>query len=137
MEVENEEDKNNEDEELKKIKEEECSICYDKFKKLSSDFCSLPCGHHFHASCLLKAIEKGYKLCPLCREILIKEEKKEDEHNQTQNTLSLLLGNQEINLGSSIGQEFSEMDRLSREMIFGAGRRFGVSRIIGGLLRLP
>lgn len=44
-----------------RVVECECPICYEP---LNSDFCSIPCKHEFHKSCLMKMTND---LCPLCR----------------------------------------------------------------------
>jgi len=44
--------------------EEECSIC---LSSLDAFRCTLPCGHSFHTSCVMKALQSS-PACPLCRE---------------------------------------------------------------------
>ena len=43
---------------------EACAICMDE---LLIDIVSLPCGHHFHASCKTLLLESGQLHCPMCR----------------------------------------------------------------------
>lgn len=50
----------------KKLKECECSICYDT--EFNEKFCyTLKCGHKFHIQCIEKHIDKNPVLCPICR----------------------------------------------------------------------
>jgi Ring finger domain len=49
------------EEKTNQVVECECSICYEP---LNSDFCSIPCKHEFHKSCLKKMSNDK---CPLCR----------------------------------------------------------------------
>ena len=42
-----------------------CSICLDILKK--NDVTMLPCGHTFHAKCMMQNILKNNVNCPMCR----------------------------------------------------------------------
>ena len=55
---------------------ENCVICLDELK---SDVCKLECDHSFHQICIDESISKGNFTCPLCRNIIIEEEKEEEE----------------------------------------------------------
>lgn len=46
--------------------EEECSICLEPAGPGGDNRCVLPCGHSFHATCLLRAF-RTTPCCPLCR----------------------------------------------------------------------
>lgn len=46
-------------------KNEECSICQDKYGFLD-EICELPCGHKFHKDCVDKWLENN-TTCPMCR----------------------------------------------------------------------
>jgi hypothetical protein len=59
-------------------KNTECPICTEKFDDVNNNFCSTPCHHIFHTSCLLKAL-KEKNTCPICRNILLEEPLDVDE----------------------------------------------------------
>ncbi|OAY59102.1 uncharacterized protein LOC110621047 [Manihot esculenta] len=42
---------------------ENCSICMDEIVEFGA---SMPCGHHFHGTCILKWLENSH-YCPVCR----------------------------------------------------------------------
>ena len=42
-----------------------CAICLDE---LDASPATLPCGHSFHAHCMLTAALHGHRRCPVCRE---------------------------------------------------------------------
>ena len=42
-----------------------CPICLDSMSKM--DPFKLPCGHSFHATCMMKNVVTGNLMCPLCR----------------------------------------------------------------------
>ena len=44
---------------------EACTICLDPLKKY--DVTMLPCGHSFHAKCMMETILKHNVKCPMCR----------------------------------------------------------------------
>ena len=46
------------------LDKEACAICMDE---LLRDIVSLPCGHHFRASCKTLLLESGQLHCPMCR----------------------------------------------------------------------
>lgn len=51
---------------VKWIASNECAICLDKYKE-TVDVCGLPCGHHFHESCIMSWLERDNHHCPICR----------------------------------------------------------------------
>ena len=58
---------------------------------MEKNFIVTDCGHHFHASCLFKSLEKNNK-CPLCRK-KIKEDSKKDTDAIVNKTIRLLRQN--------------------------------------------
>lgn len=42
-----------------------CSICCDSSQ---NTFHELPCGHHFHADCIIQWFRSGGPTCPMCRD---------------------------------------------------------------------
>lgn len=49
-----------------------CPICLDKMN--NNNHIVTSCGHHFHASCLIKNILLSHKSCPCCRKSLEEED---------------------------------------------------------------
>ena len=54
----------------------DCSICLEPISK--NDPFRLPCGHTFHAVCIMKNVVLGQSTCPLCRGKFGKQKKTED-----------------------------------------------------------
>ena len=56
-----------------------CPICLDTMNNKNHIVTS--CGHHFHASCLIKNILLSHKSCPCCRKNVIYNEVVEDQND--------------------------------------------------------
>lgn len=56
--------------------EDTCTICQEDMKKM--DPFALPCGHSFHATCIMKNVCFGQLQCPLCRGAFAKRTKTDD-----------------------------------------------------------
>jgi hypothetical protein len=50
---------------VKKIKTDECPICYDKLEDIN--VCTTKCGHSFCMDCMKKVFKKKKSKCPICR----------------------------------------------------------------------
>jgi len=59
----------------------ECCICMDAIN-FATNNCITPCGHTFCFQCLAKALEKN-NTCPCCRAVLMEEEEKADDYDET------------------------------------------------------
>ena len=44
----------------------QCAICLDKVQS-TDPITSLPCGHRFHTECIMRWLQTGIAVCPLCR----------------------------------------------------------------------
>jgi hypothetical protein len=62
--------------------EDKCSICLDSMSKM--DPFKLPCGHSFHATCIMKNVVWGRLTCPLCRHKISKGQRRNDSANEEQ-----------------------------------------------------
>lgn len=63
--------------------EDKCSICLDSMSKM--DPFKLPCGHSFHATCIMKNVVWGRSTCPLCRhKISEQQQRRNDSANEEQ-----------------------------------------------------
>jgi hypothetical protein len=52
------------------FREDECSICYNKYSESTGESCKLPCNHVYHKQCIFRWLENT-KTCPLCRRKVI------------------------------------------------------------------
>ena len=57
-----------------------CSICLDSMSKM--DPFKLPCGHSFHATCIMNNVVNTSLLCPLCRAPFGKKQRHEEEYEE-------------------------------------------------------
>ena len=58
-----------------------CSICLDSMSKM--DPFKLPCGHSFHATCIMNnVVVTSNLLCPLCRAQFGKKQRREEEYEE-------------------------------------------------------
>ncbi|TDG95426.1 hypothetical protein CCPUN_04020 [Cardinium endosymbiont of Culicoides punctatus] len=59
---------------------DKCSICLDQFKTEDS-IVVLPCSvhHRFHKDCIVKCINTGNKICPICRQLISEDFIKKDK----------------------------------------------------------
>lgn len=48
------------------IPAESCSICLEKYRK-GVVICGLPCGHHYHQTCIKLWLMRDHHCCPICR----------------------------------------------------------------------
>jgi hypothetical protein len=77
----------NEKDEVDESEEDNCPICLDKMN--NNNHIVTSCGHHFHASCLIKHTLLCHNSCPCCRNIVISslEEEEEEEHDAVPNNV--------------------------------------------------
>jgi hypothetical protein len=47
----------------------ECAICLAEVQ-LDDPITSLPCGHRFHSACIMRSLQAGIAVCPLCRSVI-------------------------------------------------------------------
>ena len=49
--------------------DKECAICLAEVQ-LNDPITSLPCGHRFHTECMMRTLQAGIAVCPLCRSVI-------------------------------------------------------------------
>ena len=47
----------------------ECAICLAEVQS-TDPITSLPCGHRFHTECIMRSLQAGIAVCPLCRSVI-------------------------------------------------------------------
>lgn len=57
-----------------------CAICLEELDPLATH--TLDCTHSFHSSCLLSAVLRGHKHCPICRVPFITDDDSEEEEQE-------------------------------------------------------
>lgn len=60
---------------------EQCVICLDFIQEKNRSL--LPCGHEFHATCLMENVVNGNNTCPLCRDEITKKTEEIPDLNAT------------------------------------------------------
>ena len=77
-----------------------CSICLDSMSKM--DPFKLPCGHSFHATCIMKNVVTSNLLCPLCRAPFGKKQRQEEEYEEEEYEEGALEEQQDIEVRFNI-----------------------------------
>jgi len=49
--------------------DKECAICLAEVQS-TDPITSLPCGHRFHTECIMRTLQAGIAVCPLCRSVI-------------------------------------------------------------------
>jgi len=49
--------------------DKECAICLAEVQS-TDPITSLPCGHRFHTECIMRSLQAGIAVCPLCRSVI-------------------------------------------------------------------
>ena len=60
----------------------QCAICLDTLMN-QRDLTTLPCGHAFHAKCMMETILKTSPRCPMCRTVCARDPEREEEEESS------------------------------------------------------